>query len=157
MKITFPWKRLLVLGLIAASANAFAVTPDEEEMDKKCIKPKFRDFAPAAKSEVAPGSEITFHTSHNAEPTTIGAEAKGQRLNVNVRDRKTFYEVKTLLPAELSSTFARISIHARAADGECIGQDGWLLKIKDKDGESVSAPSNTPLQDGKAEKHAATR
>jgi len=156
MKTSFPWKRIFFISLIAASSNVFAITPEEEEMDKKCIKPKFRDFAPAAKSEVAPGSEITFHTSHNAEPTTIGADAKGQPMKVNVRDRKTFYEVKAQLPTELSNTFARINIHARAADGECIGQDGWLLRIKSNGSDAAATSGNPPQQDSKAEKPAAT-
>lgn len=137
------WKSILALGLLVFATSVFAATPDEEERDKKCIKPKFRDFAPEAKAEVDPGAEITFHVSHNAEPSTIGAEAKGQKLAVNVKDRKTFYEVKSRLPGDLKNSYARISIHARAAEGECIGQDGWLIKIK---GEGSEADAKTGVQ-----------
>ncbi len=140
MQTTSSWKSVFFLGLLVVSTSIFAVTPDEEE-DKKCIKPKFRDFAPAAKSEVIPGSEITFHVSHNTEPNTIGAEAKGQKMKVNVKDRKTFYEVKTNLPAELRNTYARISVHARGLEGECIGHDGWLIQIKG-DETAVTAADN---------------
>ena len=135
MTIKFPWKSALTLVLLMSSTALFAVTPDEEE-EKKCIKPKFRDFSPAAKSEVAPASEITFHVTHNANPDSIGAEAKMIKLQTQVRDRKTFYEVHAQLPSELSNTFARINIHAKPVEGECLGQDGWLLKIKPKDGET---------------------
>jgi hypothetical protein len=141
MQTTSPWKSVFFLGLLVISTSVLAVTPDEEE-DKKCIKPKFRDFAPEAKAEVNPGSDITFHVSHNSEPSTIAAEAKGVKMKVNVKDRKTFYEVKTNLPTELRGTFARISVSARALEGECIGHDGWLIKIKG-DETAVTATDST--------------
>ena len=128
-------KSLLALGLLIVSTSIFAVTPAEEE-EKKCIKPKFRDFAPATQSEVAPGSDISFHVSYNADPTKIGADAKGQKLPVNIKDRKTFYEVKSQLPKDLVNTYVRINTHAKAQEGECIGQDGWLLKVKAQEGEA---------------------
>lgn len=121
-------KTLLTVGLVLFSASIFAVTPDEEE-EKKCIKPKFRDFAPTSNSEVNPGTDLSFHVSHNADPTKITADAKGQKLTLSIKDRKTFYEVKSQLPKELNNTFVRINTHAKANEGECIGQDGWLLKV----------------------------
>ncbi len=121
-------KTSLTVGLILFSTSIFAVTPDEEE-DKKCIKPKFRDFAPVSHSEVSPGSDLSFHVSHNADPTKITADAKGQKLTLSVKDRKKFYEVKSQLPKDLTNTFVRINTHAKSNEGECIGQDGWLLKI----------------------------
>lgn len=133
MNSTSFWKSLLTLGCLIFSTATLAITPEEEEGLKKCIKPKFRDFAPIDKSEVEAGSEISFHVSHNSESSTIGAEAKGQKLILDIKDRKKFYEVKARLPAELSNTFARISLHAKAVDGDCIGQDGWLLKIGSKE------------------------
>lgn len=140
MKASIFHNRILTIALLVVSASAFAVTPEEDEIDKKCIKPKFRDFAPPAKAEVDPGSELSFHVSHNADAPTIGAEAKTQKMAVSVKDRNTFYEVKAKLPADLKGTFARISIHARAADGECVGHDGWLIKIKG-DGSTPAANS----------------
>ena len=129
-------KTLLTVGIVLFSTSIFAVTPDEEE-DKKCIKPKFRDFAPANHTEVNPGSELTFHVSHNADPTKITADAKGQKLTLNIKDRKIFFEVKSQLPKELNSPFVRINTHAKSNEGECIGQDGWLLKIKTPASEAI--------------------
>jgi len=138
MKITTTWKSAVALGLLIVSTSLLAVTPDEEE-EKKCIKPKFRDFVPEAKAEVNPGSEIGFHISHNADPLHITAEAKGLKLDVKVRDRNTFYEAHAQLPAELSNSFARINVRAKAMEGDCVASDGWLIKVKPKDGEA--APS----------------
>lgn len=138
MNSSTPRKILLTLGLLVVSNAIFAVTP-AEDVEKKCIKPKFRDFAPATQSDVDPGSDISFHVSHNAEASTIRAEAKGQKLAVTVKDRKTFYEVKSQLPKELVNSFARISVQARALEGECIGHDGWLLKIRDQEGKAATS------------------
>lgn len=143
MMIKFPWNSALALALLLTSTSLLAVTPAEEE-EKKCIKPKFRDFSPAALTEVAPGSEISFHVTHNAEPTSIGAEAKNIKLNVDVRDRKNFFEVHAKLPNDLSNSFARVSIHAKPLEGDCRGQDGWLLKIKPRDGETAPSPTPAP-------------
>lgn len=141
------WKYLLLLGLLTLSTAASAITPEEDERDKKCIKPKFRDFSPADKAEVAPGSPMGFHVSHTADPASIAAEAKGHKIKLNVKDRKTFYEVTGSLPSELSNTFARISLHAKAAEGECMSGDGWLIKIKAAGENAVAAPaSETPQQ-----------
>lgn len=133
------WKYALVLGLMALSTVASAITPEEDEREKKCIKPKFRDFFPADKAEVSPASPMRFHVSHNANPATIAAEAKGQKIKLTVHDRKNFYEVSGTLPPELQGTFARISLHARAAEGDCMGSDGWLIKIKSTS--DVAAPA----------------
>lgn len=134
MNIKSSWKSALALTMLLSSTSLFAVTPDEEE-EKKCIKPKFRDFSPATKSEVDPASEISFHVTHNANPESIGAEAKSIKMVTTIRDRKTFYEVHAKLPGDLSNSYARINVHAKPAEGECLGQDGWLLKIKPKPGE----------------------
>lgn len=135
--------KLLTVGFVLFSTSTFAVTPDEEE-EKKCIKPKFRDFAPANHAEVSPGTELAFHVSHNADPIKISADAKGQKLTLSIKDRKTFYEVKSQLPKELSNTFVRINTRAKANEGECIGQDGWLLKIKATESEA-KITNETPL------------
>lgn len=137
------WKSLLTLALLICSTSVFAVTPDEED-EKKCIKPKFRDFAPEAKAEVSPGTEVVFHVNRQAEPTSIGAEARGIKMKLDVRDRKTFYEVHSKLPAEIVDGFVRISIHAKGLEGNCIGQDGWLIKIKPGDGQPAAAPTGKP-------------
>jgi hypothetical protein len=144
MKTTTSWKSAVALGLLVVSTSLFAVTPDDEE-EKKCIRPKFRDFVPEAKAEVNPGSEISFHISHNADPLHITAEAKGLKLAVKVRDRNTFFEAHAQLPAELINTFARINVQAKAMEGECVAHDGWLIKIKPKNGDAVplAAPAKS--------------
>lgn len=142
MKTITSWTSAVALGLLVVSTSLFAVTPDEEE-EKKCIKPKFRDFVPEAKAEVNPGSDIGFHISHNADPLHITAEAKGLKLAVKVRDRNTFFEAHTQLPAELSNSFARITVRAKAMEGDCVASDGWLIKIKPKAGEAAALTAPT--------------
>lgn len=134
MKLSKSWKSAILLTILIFAQAASAETP-AEEAEKKCIKPKFRDFLPAPKSVVAPQSQISFHITHLADPNHITASAKNIPLKVEVSDKKTFYSVKAKLPEELTDGYARIQIHAKAAEGECIGQDGWLIQIK----EGVSA------------------
>jgi hypothetical protein len=50
-------------------------------------------------------------------------------MKVEVVDKKTFFYVKATLPDELTEGYARIHVEAKASEGECIGEDGWLLKI----------------------------
>lgn len=130
MKLSNPWKHAILLILLAFGQNTLAETP-AEETEKKCIKPKFRDFSPAHKSEVAPESEISFHIRHNADPLHVGASAKKIPMKVEVEDKKTFYYVTAKLPAELRNGYAHIHVEAKSAEGDCIGQDGWLLKISE--------------------------
>ncbi|MGZ5001153.1 MAG: hypothetical protein ACXV7F_12715, partial [Methylomonas sp.] len=128
---------IVLISAVMFTNAAFAVTPAEEP-EKECKKPKFRDFAPAALSEVAPESEISFHVSRGADPLTVTAEAKGEKMPVKVDDKKTFLLVKAKLPTTLREGFARIHVAANATEGGCLGQDGWLIKIKD--GGAVAAP-----------------
>lgn len=148
----FPnWKHALLLAALACAQTAAAVTPGEEP-EKKCIKPKFRDFSPENLAEVAPGGEISFHINRHADPLHVGASAKQIPLKVQVTDKQTFYYVTAKLPAELTSGFARITIEARAMEGECVGRDGWLVKIVgpesasggDKSEAAASEPEKKP-------------
>lgn len=120
---------LLLLMSIGYVGSAFAITPEEDEHNKKCKKPKFRFFEPAANAEVVPGSKISFHVSKDASQEHITAEAKGVPLKLNIRNRVTHFDINADLPSELQDTFVRISLHARAAEGECVGSDGWLIKV----------------------------
>jgi hypothetical protein len=131
MKSSNSWKTAIALTLLAFSHNAMAVTP-AEEAEKKCIKPKFRDFTPPPRSETIPESEISFHVNRWADPLHIAATAKKLPMAVSVEDKGNFYLVKATLPTELRDGFARIHIEAKSTEGDCIGQDGWLLKIVDK-------------------------
>ncbi len=132
-------KQLISIAFLSTtliSANVLAYGSDE---NKKCRKPKFRDFEPAKLTEVEPGSEISFHVSRWASPDHITATAKKIPMQVNVIDKMNFFVVTANLPPELKGTFARISIAARAKEGRCKGKGGWLIKIKDSGAESMPA------------------
>ncbi|MDD2759478.1 MAG: hypothetical protein PHH11_04200 [Methylomonas sp.] len=130
MKTRNAWNSVLLLTTLIFAQAATAVTP-AEEAEKKCIKPKFRDFTPAHNSEVAPESTISFHINRNVDPLHVSASARKIPMAVEVVDKKTFYYVSAKLPKELTEGFARIHIEAKAAEGNCIGQDGWLIILKD--------------------------
>ena len=137
MKFAKSWKSVILVSAVVFTNAALAVTPDEEDR-KECKKPKFREFFPAPTTEVLPESEISFHISRDADILHISATAKGEKLPLDIKHRVTRIEVKSRLPASLREGFARIHVTAKAADGECIGQDGWLIKIKGAD-EPVAA------------------
>ena len=46
-------------------------------------------------------------------------------------NRKTYISAKAKLPANLRDGFVRITVNARAEEGDCLGQDGWLIKVVD--------------------------
>ena len=95
----------------------------------QCKKPKFRKFMPPPKSEVAPGTEISFHITHVIDPDSIKVSAKKIPVDIVVEDKNAFYSIKGKLPESLQGTYARISIVA--GEGSCKEKDGWLLKITD--------------------------
>lgn len=141
MKLANCWKTVTLISAVICTSAAWAVTP-AEETEKECKKPKFRDFIPAHKSEVSPESELSFHVSRGADPHSVAAEAKGEKMAVNVSDKATFLYATAKLPPSLREGFARIHVSAKAAEGGCMGQDGWLLKIKGA--ETASAPVAEP-------------
>lgn len=128
MKLTANWKTVIIICALAFAQTALAVKPKDEE-EKECKKPKFREFAPADKAEVAPESEVAFHISRGAEANSITATARGEKIDLTVRDRINFLTAVGKLPAHLRDGYARIHITAKAAEGGCMGQDGWLIKI----------------------------
>ncbi|MGD0958388.1 MAG: hypothetical protein ABSB19_01130 [Methylomonas sp.] len=137
MKLAIFWKNVIFITTVFFAGAVLAVTPDEEDK-KECKKPKFRDFAPAHKAEVAPETPISFHVNRPADPNHIKLEAKGINVPVTVIDKVTYWFVNAKLPAEIRDGFARIHVTAKALDGECIGSDGWLIKIK-----TVETPNQT--------------
>lgn len=142
MKLSKFWKNaILLLATLAVTQPAFAAA-DDDESEKKCIKPKFRDFSPADKSEASPKSAISFHINYFADPLHVKASAKKIPMKVEVVDKKTFYYVSAKLPEELKDGYARIHVEAKSSEGDCVGEDGWLLKIKD--GVSASTPVAKP-------------
>jgi hypothetical protein len=129
MKLSQFWKHAILLLSVLTFSPLVLAASDDDEAEKKCFKPKFRDFSPADKSEVAPKSAISFHINHLADPLHVKASAKKIPMKVEVVDKKTFFYVKATLPDELTEGYARIHVEAKASEGECIGEDGWLLKI----------------------------
>lgn len=149
MKLSNRWKSVLLLSTMVFSSAALALSPEEEERLKECKRPKFRDFVPEQKAEVDAGTDISFHVSHNADPFTVSAEARGEKMKVNVVDKKTFYFVSAKLPP-LSPGFARIHVTAKSAESKlesgCLGQDGWLIKIKGEEALAKPAEPAAPAQ-----------
>jgi len=135
-------KTLLFIAAMLFASSAMAVKPGEEDDKKECKKPKFRDFVPEHKAEVAPGSEVSFHVSRGALLTSIKAEAKGEKMDLDIQNRKTYIQVKTKLPDSVGEGFARIHVTARAEEGDCAGQDGWLIMVKDPNSSGTAAKSS---------------
>ena len=129
MKSSTAWKNLVLIATLMLTGNVLAVTPDEED-EKVCKKPKFRDANPAHLAEVKPESVISFHISRGADPHSVTAEARGEKMSVEVQNKMTFLLATAKLPATVNEGFARIHVTAKAQDGGCLGQDGWLLKIQ---------------------------
>ncbi|PPD32060.1 MAG: hypothetical protein CTY19_11900 [Methylomonas sp.] len=149
MKVSNTWKTVFLLTSLVFNQTAFAETP-AEEAEKKCVKPKFRDFTPAHQAEATPGSDIIFHINRHADPLHVKATAKNLPIPIKVVDKKTFYYVSGKLPAELQDGFARIHVEAKGNEGDCIGQDGWLLKIKTTtDAAKPSEASNSAALESK--------
>ncbi len=140
MKLAIYWKSAILISAIIFTGTAFAAAREDDEK-KECKKPKFREFVPVAKTEVLPESVISFHVSRGADPHSVTAEAKTEKLKVTVTDRVNFLVASAKLPASLRDGFARIHLTARDQEGGCLGQDGWLIKIKPS-GEPVIAPAN---------------
>jgi hypothetical protein len=134
-------KSLLFIAAMLFASSAMAVKPGEDDDKKECKKPKFRDFVPEHKAEVAPGSDVSFHVSRGTLLTSIKAEAKGEKMDLAILNRKTYIEVKTKLPASVGEGFARIHVTAKAEEGECAGQDGWLITVKDPNSSNPVAAS----------------
>ncbi len=139
MKITKSLRMIVVLGMTVFAGTTLAYNSGNTE--KECKKPRFRTFEPEHLSEVDPETQISFHVSNWADPTTIKAEAKKIPLQVNVVDKMNFFVVTAKLPATINGKYARIHVVAKAKEGRCRGQDGWLLKIRKAAAVESSAPA----------------
>ncbi len=123
----------VILGMFFTS-SAFAYNAGNTGKD--CKLPKFRDLNPPEKTatgpvpEVEPEAEVSFTVSGYADPTTIKAVARDQKLVLTIVDRNSFYLVSTKLPPEFTGKYARINLWAKAQSGPCVAKDGWLLKVK---------------------------
>ncbi len=138
MTITKQLTSIVCLLLFSSLSLAYNTKAD----DDACKKPKFRTFEPEHLSEVEPGSKISFHVSRNADPTTIKAETRGYPIKLDIVNKMVFFVATGQLPANLKDQYARINLKAR--DNECLGQGGWLLKIKP---DSASSAQTTESSD----------
>ena len=135
---------IVILGTLFFTHSVFAYNAGTT--DKNCKPPKLMDFNPPEKTkntpvpEVASESEISFTVSGYADPTTIKAQAKNEKLDLNIVDRNSFYQVSAKLPASLSGKYARIEIKVKAQSGPCVAKDGWLIKINKADEAKSTAP-----------------
>ncbi len=140
MKTIKSLKIILVFVTILFTGSAVAYGTGSSE--QKCKKPRFRSFSPAEQVKGGPVPEVEaeatvgFWVSGFAEPISIRAEVKGQKLKLNVVNKQPYYRVTIKLPATLNGKYARINIQARVKNDDCVGKDGWLIKVK-KAGESV--------------------
>jgi len=142
MKLSKFWKNAILVSTLVFTQTALAAAEDEES-DKKCIPPKFRDFSPANKAVVPPKSSISFHISSLADPLHVKASAKKIPMKLEVVDKKTFIYVTAKLPDELANGYARIHVEAKAKDGDCVGEDGWLINIESKAPASAASANPT--------------
>lgn len=120
---------IAVLMLVASQAGAYGVGDNSRSGSvNTCTKPRFTDFSPEDKAEVAPGSSFSFRASGNTHPETIKVTVKGVPATIEIgpKTEGASVSVHGTLPAELKDTYAKILIDAQS---NCKGSSGWLVKI----------------------------
>jgi hypothetical protein len=120
---------IFILMLVASQAGAYGVGDNSRSGSvNTCSKPRFTDFVPADKAEVAPGSSFSFKASGNTHPETIKVTVKGVPATIEVGPHTagTAVTVHGTIPAEFKDTYVKILIDAQS---NCKGSGGWLLKI----------------------------
>ena len=145
-------KNLINIVILGAIFSNSALAYNSRTDDEKCNLPKFRNFSPPEKKkdtpvpEIEAEGEISFRVSGYADPTTIEAVAKDQKLKLTVDDRKSFHWVTAKIPAVLNGKYVRLHLKATAKKGFCVGKDGWLIKVKKAeeaaDNEDVATDNN---------------
>lgn len=122
------YRVFLPVLLMSITANAWAY--GSSSGTKSCTKPKFSNFVPADKSEVAAQSDFSFTASANTYPESIKVTVKKQPVEISVSEKNGAYLVTGQLPESLQNTYARINIDAEGPN-RCKGNGGWLVKIAD--------------------------
>ena len=116
----------LLLLSIGITTNAWAY--GSSSSTKSCTKPKFSEFVPADKSEVAAQSDFSFTASAATYPESIQVTVKKQPVAIRVTEKNGAYRITGKLPDSLRNTYARIDIGAEGPN-QCKGSGGWLVKI----------------------------
>lgn len=115
-----------LLGLLFLNTSVWAYGSSSSA--KACEKPKFTDFTPADKADVAPQSAFSFQASSATNPKTLRVTIKDQAVEVSITPKNTGYLVQGKLPAGLTGTVARVNIAAESPS-RCKGNDGWLVNV----------------------------
>ena len=122
-----PYLWTLILFTIAAN-HAWAYGGGSSST-KACTKPKFSEFKPEEKAEVAANADFSFVASPITHPDSIKVSIKDLPTEVNITPRNEGgFEVTGKLPTTLTNTYARISITAEGTN-RCKGSGGWLVKV----------------------------
>ncbi len=119
----------LILVTVVSNASAYGVGDNSRSGSvNTCNKPRFTDFIPVDKSEIAPGASFSFRASGNTHPETIKVSVKGVPavIEVGPKNPGTSVTVHGTLPIELKDTYAKILIEAQS---NCKGSGSWLVKI----------------------------
>jgi len=124
-----PYNCFWIFILMLMTSNAWAYGGSSSS-SKACAKPKFTDFIPIEKAEVAAGSDFSFTASANTYPESIKVTVKELPVDIKVSPKNagSSFEVSGKLPESLKDTYARIAIDADAQNN-CNGSGGWLVKI----------------------------
>lgn len=102
-------------------------------------KVQFSEFTPeqysqdANSTEVAPESEFSFLASKETFPKSIAVTIKGETVPIAVAPHYAGYQVTGNVPSNTRGSFIRIEIEAKGPHGCERGDDGWLLKVADKE------------------------
>ena len=99
--------------------------------DMNCIKAKVSNFNPAHLANIAPGGEFSFMVSGSNGPGHIHVTIREQAIPLKVESKDTFYLAKGNLPAEIKNQTVRISYSAKAKNGKCDADGGWLVKVSE--------------------------
>ena len=118
---------VLILSTFSSSILAYGSSSSSK---KACAKPTFTQFTPAHLATIAPQAEFSFLASSSTNPDTIDVSVKKQAVNVVINKTKKGYSVVGTLPTSLQGNFARVNISATGTNN-CVGNDGWLLKIEE--------------------------
>lgn len=115
--------------LMATCGNAFAYGGSPQSSTRACTKPKFSQFTPADKSQVAANADFSFLASAQTNPDSISVSIKDQPIAISISPKgQTGFEVTGKVPESVKGAFARIKINAEGPNG-CKGSDGWLLQV----------------------------
>ncbi len=132
MKMSRILQGALISSVLLISNNALAFRGGGPIQDH-CREPKFKGFSlteykAPEKVEVAPESEFSFTLSGWTDPEKIMLTVKDKILPLEILDKKSFYLIKSKIPAEYTGKFVRFNAFATAKMG-CRSKDGWLVKV----------------------------